>query len=113
MPIRRINRMPGRRARSMYPLLPAPAVGSSPACRPGTCLRRSPGQVTGPLAGREEGATLCVVRVLIAPDSFTGTLTAGEAARAIADGWARHAPGDTLDLCPLSDGGPGFVDVLA
>jgi glycerate 2-kinase len=53
------------------------------------------------------------VRVLIAPDSFTGTLTAGQAARAVADGWQRHAPGDELDLCPLSDGGPGFVEVLA
>jgi glycerate kinase len=53
------------------------------------------------------------VRVLIAPDSFTGTLTAGQAARAVADGWGRQAPGDQLELCPLSDGGPGFVDVLA
>jgi glycerate 2-kinase len=53
------------------------------------------------------------VRVLIAPDSFTSTLTAAQAARAMADGWGRHAPGDELDLCPLSDGGPGFVDVLA
>ena len=49
----------------------------------------------------------------MAPDSFTGTLTAGEAARAIADGWGRQAPDDDLQLCPLSDGGPGFVDVLA
>ena len=53
------------------------------------------------------------MRVLIAPDSFTGTLTAAQAARAVADGWGRQAPGDELDLCPLSDGGPGFVDVLA
>jgi glycerate 2-kinase len=53
------------------------------------------------------------VRVLVAPDSFTGTLTAPQAARAVAAGWARHAPADELDLCPLSDGGPGFVDVLA
>jgi glycerate kinase len=52
------------------------------------------------------------VRVLIAPDSFAGTLTAVEAARAIADGWARHAPADHLDLAPMADGGPGFVDVL-
>jgi glycerate kinase len=52
------------------------------------------------------------VRVLIAPDSFAGTLTAAEAAEAIADGWRRHAPEDDLDLCPLSDGGPGFVDAL-
>ena len=52
------------------------------------------------------------MRVLIAPDCFTGTLTAGQAARAVAAGWRRHAPTDQLDLCPLSDGGPGFVEVL-
>jgi glycerate kinase len=49
----------------------------------------------------------------MAPDSFTGTLTAPQAARAMAAGWGRHAPGDALDVCPLSDGGPGFLDVLA
>jgi len=48
----------------------------------------------------------------VAPDKFAGTLTAVEAARAIADGWARRAPSDTLDLAPMADGGPGFVDVL-
>ncbi len=53
------------------------------------------------------------MRVLIAPDSFTGTLTAAQAAGALAEGWARQAPDDDLELCPLSDGGPGFVDVLA
>lgn len=53
------------------------------------------------------------MRVLIAPDSFGGTLSAVEAARAIGDGWRRTAPDTNLDLLPLSDGGPGFVDVLA
>ncbi|KRE94633.1 hypothetical protein ASG76_09460 [Nocardioides sp. Soil774] len=52
------------------------------------------------------------MRVLIAPDKFAGTLTAVQAARAIAEGWARQAPGDELDLAPMADGGPGFVDVL-
>lgn len=52
------------------------------------------------------------MRVLIAPDKFAGTLTAVEAAEAIAAGWARQAPGDELDLAPMADGGPGFVDVL-
>jgi glycerate 2-kinase len=52
------------------------------------------------------------VRVLIAPDKFAGTLTAVDAARAIADGWARQARDDELDLAPMADGGPGFVDVL-
>jgi len=53
------------------------------------------------------------VRVLIAPDCFTGTLSAAQAAEAIAQGWRRSAPRDDLTLVPLSDGGPGFLDVLA
>ncbi len=52
------------------------------------------------------------MRVLIAPDKFAGTLTAVEAAVAMAEGWQRQAPDDELDLAPMSDGGPGFVDVL-
>jgi glycerate kinase len=52
------------------------------------------------------------VRVLIAPDSFPGALSAGQAAEAIAEGWRRTAPHDQLSLLPLSDGGPGFLDVL-
>jgi glycerate kinase len=52
------------------------------------------------------------MRVLIAPDKFAGTLTAVEAAEAIATGWRRQAPADELDLAPMADGGPGFVDVL-
>lgn len=53
------------------------------------------------------------MRVLIAPDSFTGTLSAPEAAAAMAAGWHATAPGDDLHLAPLSDGGPGFLDVVA
>src|SRR6478735_1105637 len=52
------------------------------------------------------------VRVLVAPDKFAGTLTAVQAAQAIAAGWARRAPADELDLAPMADGGPGFVDVM-
>jgi glycerate kinase len=52
------------------------------------------------------------VRVLVAPDKFAGTLTAVEAAEAVAAGWRETAPDDELDLAPMSDGGPGFVDVL-
>ena len=52
------------------------------------------------------------MRVLVAPDKFAGTLTAVEAADAIAAGWRRTAPDDEIDLAPMSDGGPGFVDVL-
>lgn len=52
------------------------------------------------------------MRVLVAPDKFAGTLTAVEAATAIARGWRRQSPDDELDLAPMADGGPGFVDVL-
>jgi glycerate kinase len=55
----------------------------------------------------------CTVQILIAPDEFGGTLSAPAAAAAIAAGWRAAAPGDRLDLAPLSDGGPGFVDVLS
>jgi glycerate kinase len=51
--------------------------------------------------------------VVVAPDSFGGTLTAVEAAEAIRAGWEQVAPGDELVLLPMSDGGPGFVDVLS
>ena len=53
------------------------------------------------------------MRVLIAPDGFGGTLTPAAAAAAMADGWARVAPADPLDLAPLSDGGPGLLEVLS
>lgn len=52
------------------------------------------------------------MKVLVATDKFAGTLTAVEAAQAIAEGWRRRAAADELDLAPMSDGGPGFVDVL-
>ncbi|MFW0792836.1 glycerate kinase [Gordonia sp. CPCC 205515] len=53
------------------------------------------------------------MRVLIAPDSFGDTLSAVDATAAIARGWARARPDDVLAPAPQSDGGPGFVDVLA
>ena len=53
------------------------------------------------------------MRVLIAPDSYGDSLTAVQAAEAIAAGWRQARPGDDLTLAPQSDGGPGFVDVLA
>lgn len=52
------------------------------------------------------------MRVLICPDKFAGTLTAVQAAQAIADGWRAVAPGDELVCRPVADGGPGFVEVL-
>lgn len=54
-----------------------------------------------------------VVRVLIAPDKFKGTLTADAVAVAIARGWKRARPRDVLERMPISDGGDGFGAVCA
>jgi glycerate kinase len=53
------------------------------------------------------------VRVLAAPDKFRGTLTAAEAASAIAAGWRRSRPHDEVDELPMADGGEGTLDALA
>lgn len=53
------------------------------------------------------------LRVLIAPDCYGDSLTAVEATEAIAAGWGSARPDDTLVPAPQSDGGPGFVGVLA
>lgn len=53
-----------------------------------------------------------MVRILVSPDSFGGTLSAVEAAAAIADGWRDGLPGTEIAVLPLADGGPGFLDVL-
>ena len=45
--------------------------------------------------------------VLIAPDSFKGSLTSVEVAQALAAGWARARPSDEILLAPLADGGEG------
>src|SRR5208282_4817591 len=52
------------------------------------------------------------LRVLIVPDKFKGTLTAREAADAIAAGWHQARPNDRLDILPMTDGGDGFGAVL-
>jgi glycerate kinase len=52
------------------------------------------------------------VKILIAPDKFKGTLSAAQAAQAIARGIKRALPQAKLTLCPVSDGGEGFVDLL-
>ena len=52
------------------------------------------------------------MRVLLAPDSFTGTLSAPVAAAALAAGWRSVRPADELVELPLSDGGPGFAGTV-
>jgi len=50
--------------------------------------------------------------VLFAPDSYKGTLTSVEVAKALAAGWHRARPGDDLRLAPLADGGEGTLDAI-
>jgi len=51
--------------------------------------------------------------VLIAPDSFKGSLTSVQVAKALADGWARARPQDEIVLSPLADGGEGTLEAVA
>ena len=50
--------------------------------------------------------------VLIAPDSFKGSLTSVQVARALADGWRRARADDAILLCPLADGGDGTLAAI-
>lgn len=50
--------------------------------------------------------------IVIAPDSFKGSLTSAEAAEAMARGVQKVLPQAELTLLPLSDGGEGLVDSL-
>jgi glycerate kinase len=52
------------------------------------------------------------MRVVVAPDKFAGTLSAAEAAEAMATGWRRARPRDELVTVPMADGGEGTLDVV-
>lgn len=66
-----------------------------------------------PGAGDSVDTGARALRVLIAPDCYGESLTAVQAAAAISTGWHRSRPHDRLAIAPQSDGGPGFVAVLA
>ena len=50
-------------------------------------------------------------RLLVAPDSFKGTLRAAEVAAAVGRG-AERVVAEPPDLCPVADGGEGTAEVL-
>lgn len=54
-----------------------------------------------------------MTRVLVAPDSYKGSLTSVAVARALAEGWSRGRPDDEVSLAPLADGGEGTLDAIA
>jgi glycerate kinase len=53
------------------------------------------------------------MRVVVAPDSFKGSIGAAEAAAALAEGWRGARPKDEVVCLPLADGGEGTLQVLA
>jgi glycerate 2-kinase len=53
------------------------------------------------------------LRVVIAPDSFKGSLTSVEVATALAQGWRAARPDDEVLLAPLADGGEGTLVAIA
>jgi glycerate 2-kinase len=50
--------------------------------------------------------------VVIAPDSFKGSLSAQEVAQAIASGVQRARPDASVRICPMADGGEGTLDAM-
>ena len=53
------------------------------------------------------------MRVLIAPDSFKGSISNSRCAAAIAEGWLSIRPTDSLLLLPMADGGEGTLETIA
>jgi glycerate 2-kinase len=52
------------------------------------------------------------LNVVIAPDSFKGSLDARAVADAIAAGWRQVRPDDTVRVLPQADGGEGTLDAI-
>ncbi len=52
------------------------------------------------------------MKILIVPDKFKSSLTAHQAAGAIAEGIRQVIPLADIDLCPIADGGEGTVTAL-
>lgn len=50
-----------------------------------------------------------MTRVVLAPDSFKGTITAADAAASLAEGWSSVEPTATFVHRPMADGGEGTV----
>jgi len=52
------------------------------------------------------------MKIVIAPQEFKGSLSAVQAAQAMAEGLRRALPDATLALVPMADGGPGTVEAM-
>ena len=52
------------------------------------------------------------MRILVSPDKFKGSLSAGDAASAIAEGWGTIFPQADFHLLPIADGGEGTAEIV-
>lgn len=52
------------------------------------------------------------MRVVVAPDSFKGTMSAAGVAAALRDGWLSVRPGDEVACLPMADGGEGTLEAF-
>lgn len=53
-----------------------------------------------------------MAQILIAPDSFKGSATSAQVAKALADGWRIMRPQDEILIAPFADGGEGTLDCI-
>ncbi len=53
-----------------------------------------------------------MAKILIAPDSFKGSATSAQVARALAEGWNISRPKDEIVIAPFADGGEGTLDCI-
>src|SRR5436190_256667 len=76
---------------------------STPGCR-SACWCRS--------RARRRAAGTFAVNVVVAPDSFKGSLSAPQASAALAAGLRRVWPDADIRARPMADGGEGTLDAI-
>ena len=52
------------------------------------------------------------MKIVIAPDSYKGSIYAPDAAKAMAEGVLRVLPNADIDIVPIADGGDGTLETL-
>jgi glycerate kinase len=53
-----------------------------------------------------------MAQILFAPDSFKGSATSAQVAKALTDGWKMLRPQDEIVIAPFADGGEGTLDCI-
>ena len=77
---------------------------------PSSGLLRWPDAVPGP--DPPHGQRCVLMRLLLAPDSFKGSVPARTAAHVLRTGWRDVRPDDEVQVLPMADGGEGTLDAV-